>query len=143
MIARHRRDWGKEGLIFEPVHYLALLERKPGALDHARPLDGWELPECFRVLRRCLQGVFGRRADREYIRVLRLLEKHSETAVAAAIEKAMRPGAVTRDVIAQYLIPAEDIRQSVFLLDGRSHLRHVQVAPNSVTVYAGLMGGEA
>ena len=107
------------------------------------PWMAGKLPECFGVLRRRLQGVFGRRADREYIRVLRLLEKHSETTVAAAIEKAMRHGAVTRDVIAQYLIPAEDIRQSVFLLDGRPHLRHVQVSPNSVTVYAGLMGGGA
>ena len=143
VIARHRRDWGKEGVIFEPVHYLALLEKKPGALDHARPLDGWELPECFSVLRRRLQGVFQKRADREYIRVLGLLEKHSETAVAAAIEKAMRHGAVTRDVIAQYLTPPEDYRRTIFLLAGRPHLRHVQVAPNSVTVYAGLIGGGA
>jgi hypothetical protein len=143
VIARHRRDWGKEGIIFEPRHYLALLEHRPGALDHARPLDGWELPECFGVLRRRLQGVFQKRADLEYIRVLRLLEHHSDAAVAAAIEKAMRHGAVTRDVIAQYLTPPEDYRRMVFLLAGRPHLRHVQVAPNSVTVYAGLMGGGA
>ena len=30
-----------ESVSFEPLHYLALLERKPGALDHARPLQGW------------------------------------------------------------------------------------------------------
>ncbi len=143
VIARHRRNWDKEGVIFDPIHYLALLERKPGALDHARPLDGWKLPECFGVLRRRLQGVFQKRADREYIRVLRLLEKHSASKVAAAIEKAMRHGAVTRDVIAQYLAPPEDYRRTIFLLAGRPHLRHVQVAPNSVTIYAGLMGGGA
>jgi len=51
-----RRVWGKEGVRFEPVHSLALLERKPGALDYARPLAGWQLPECFAVLRRCLEG---------------------------------------------------------------------------------------
>ena len=28
----------------------ALLERKPGALDHAKPLAGWILPECFLLL---------------------------------------------------------------------------------------------
>jgi transposase len=38
VIAGHRRRWGREGVSFDPVHYLALLERKPGALDHARPL---------------------------------------------------------------------------------------------------------
>ena len=34
-VARHDRLWTKEGVSFDPVHYLALLERKPGALDHA------------------------------------------------------------------------------------------------------------
>jgi hypothetical protein len=37
-VARHRRHWAQEQVTFEPLHYLALLERKPGALDHARPL---------------------------------------------------------------------------------------------------------
>ena len=58
VIAEHRRRWGREGVSFDPVHYLALLERKPGALDHARPLDGWELPECFAVLRRRLEAAY-------------------------------------------------------------------------------------
>ena len=35
---------------------LRLLERKPGALDHARSLAGWDLPECFGVLRRRLEN---------------------------------------------------------------------------------------
>ena len=40
-IARHRRSYGREELIFDPRHYLALLERKTGALDQAAPLAGW------------------------------------------------------------------------------------------------------
>ncbi len=39
VVARHRRHWGKERTSFDPVHYLALLERKPGAIDFARPLE--------------------------------------------------------------------------------------------------------
>ena len=50
-VAEHRRLWVREGVSYDPVHYLALLERKPGA-DFARPLQGWELPGCFEVLRR-------------------------------------------------------------------------------------------
>jgi hypothetical protein len=34
-----------EDFVFNPLHYLALLERKIGALDQAAPLVGWELPE--------------------------------------------------------------------------------------------------
>jgi hypothetical protein len=34
--------------VFDPKHYLALLEQKPGALDQAAPLQSWTLPEGFR-----------------------------------------------------------------------------------------------
>src|SRR5262245_25124198 len=52
VVATHRRHWGREQTVFDPVHYLALLERKPGAFDHARPLAEWSLPDGFAVLRR-------------------------------------------------------------------------------------------
>jgi transposase len=38
--ATHPRCWDRERVFYEPVHYLALLERKPGALGFAAPLDG-------------------------------------------------------------------------------------------------------
>ena len=53
-VAEHPRIWGREQVRFDPMHYLAVLEKKPGAWDHARPLRGWKLPECFEVLRRSL-----------------------------------------------------------------------------------------
>ena len=54
LVAIHPRHWGREHVEFDPQHYLALLERKPGALDFARPLEGWQLPACFGILRRRL-----------------------------------------------------------------------------------------
>ena len=71
-IARHRRSYGREELIFDPRHYLALLERKTGALDQAAPLVGWELPEAFLRLRRLLEARLGKAGTREYVQVLRL-----------------------------------------------------------------------
>ncbi len=47
IIARHGRSYEREDLVFDPLHYLALLEQKTGALDQAAPLVGWELPVCF------------------------------------------------------------------------------------------------
>jgi hypothetical protein len=46
-IARHGRLWTDGDASYDPLHYLELLERKPGGLDHARPFEGWNLPECF------------------------------------------------------------------------------------------------
>ena len=55
-IARHARCWDRERQVFDPIHYLALLERKPGSLDHARPLAGWDLPGEFALRRRRLEA---------------------------------------------------------------------------------------
>lgn len=138
-IASHKRLWGKEEICFEPVHYLRLLERKPGAIDHALPLANWELPECFGVLRRRLNNDQGGEGAREYIRVLRLLEKHELRAVKRAVEKGLHIHAHTRDAIAQFLFPCEDWGLTSFRLDGREHLRHVKVAISDISAYNELL----
>jgi transposase len=140
-VAQHGRIWEKEQVRFEPLHYLALLERKPGALDHARPLASWTLAECFGILRRRLEAQREGEGTREYIRVLRLLEKHSMPDLRSAVEKALAVGAVTRDGIAQFLFPREDWRFTVFSLDGHPHLRTVHIAPPDIQSYRELLGG--
>jgi hypothetical protein len=138
-VAEHRRRWGREGVWYNPVHYLRLLERKPGAFDHARPLEGWELPGCFEVLRRRLEAEGDGEGTREFIRVLLLLEKHPLDRLAAAVEAGLRVRAHSRDAIAQFLLPREDWRATSFSLDGREHLRHVVVATTEVADYRALL----
>src|SRR5208337_3416615 len=74
VIARHPRSYEREDMIFDPLHYLALLERKPNALDQAAPLAGWDLPEGFAQLRRLMEARLGKKGKREYVQTLRLLE---------------------------------------------------------------------
>ena len=40
VIARHHRSYQRDDFVFDPVHYLPLLEQKTGALDQAAPLAG-------------------------------------------------------------------------------------------------------
>ena len=56
VIARHPRSYEREDFVFNPLHYLPLLEQKIGALDQAAPLVGWDLPEEFATLRRLLEA---------------------------------------------------------------------------------------
>ena len=139
LIATHKRLWCKEGVSFDPLHYLALLERKPGALDHARPLEGWQLPDCFGILRRRLEDEKAGEGTREYICVLRLLEKHSIRALSRAVEKGLRINALTKDAIAQFLIPQEEWRSTTFRLDGHDHLRQVKVEQTDISAYGELL----
>jgi len=142
VIAEHPRCWGRGEVCLEPLHYLALLERKPGGLDHGLPFADWDLPPCFDLLRARLQST---REDgegtREYIRVLRLLEDHPLAQLQAAVERGLACQALTRDAIAQFLLPPEDWRQTTFRLEGREHLRQVRVAPTEVAAYEELLAG--
>ncbi len=64
---------------------------------------------------------------REFIRVLKLLEKHTARKVAKAINKALRLPRCNRDVIAQYSYPDEPFNPPTFRLEGREHLQGVVV----------------
>ena len=138
-VAVHRRIWDTEQTSFDPLHYLALLERKPGAIDAARPLAGLELPESFAVLRRRLEREWNGNGVREYIAVLRLLERHSLPALRRAVEKALEVGALSRDAIAQFLMPQPEWRHTAFRLDGHPHLREVKIGRPDLRAYADLM----
>ena len=76
---------------------------------------------------------------REYIRVLRLLEKHSLSQLRQAVEQALAVGAISRDAIAQFLFPRPDWRFTAFSLDGHPHLRHVHVAAPDIGEYRQLL----
>ena len=75
------RSYDREDMVFDPVHYLPLLERKIAALDQAAPLVGWELPDVFATLRRLLEARMGKAGKREYVQVLRLLESFDFKAI--------------------------------------------------------------
>ena len=104
MVATHQRSWDKEGVFFDFRHYLALLERKPGALDFARPLEGICLPECLKTLRRLLEADLGHEGTREFIKVLRLLERATMVELTDAVTQALAIGATGSDVITCILL---------------------------------------
>lgn len=122
VIARHARCYDKQAFVYDPLHYLALLEKKPNALAQAAPLQHWSLPHEFDHLRRLLEARLGRSGRKEYIQVLRLLETFGEEEVAVGIEQALRLSAISYDavkhlVLAQYerRIPRLDLSAYPFL----------------------------
>ena len=143
LVAKHRRHWGKEHTEYNPIHYLALLERKPGALDFARPLDGWELPGCFEILRRRLEVQLDHKGTREYIKVLRLLENASISQLAGAIRQTLAIGAISYDAVRVILQARQEEPVGLFSLDGRPHLKLVHVQPPDLDAYRVLVAGGA
>ena len=138
LVATHLRSWERQQVFLDPRHYLALLERKPGALDVARPLQGWGLPECFDLLRRRLEADLGNQGTREYIKVLRLLEHASVRQLASAIRVALSIGATSPDAISLILHHRAERPVSLFSLDGLPHLKPYAIEPPDLHAYAAL-----
>ncbi len=141
-IASHARIWGKESISYNPIHYLPLLERKPGALDHAAPLFNFDLPVCFDHLRQKLEGQKGHAGTKDYIQVLRLIETYSFSLVGKAIKKALALPYPSPQIIKLYCLPEESPEVATFCLEGREHLRGIDVGKPRLQGYAALLGEE-
>jgi transposase len=142
LVASHRRSWKKHGTFFSPIHYLALLERKPGGFDFSRPLEEWQLPSCFDLLRRRLESdLDGSHGIREYIKVLRLLETASLSQLTGAVEQALSIGVTSVDAIKLLLEHRRQEPIALFCLDGHPHLKTVRVPNVDLTGYRGLTEG--
>ncbi len=139
LIARHQRCWKKQQSLFEPVHYLALLERKPGGFDHARPLEDWDLPVCFGILRRRLEAEFAGNGTREFIKVLRLLETHSVATLKHAVQHGLEINISSSEAIRLIIEYQQEEPIALFSLDGRPHLKLVRVTQTDVSVYQSLL----
>jgi transposase len=135
IVATHPRHWGKEHTTYDPIHYLALLERKPGAIDFARPLESWELPGCFATLRRRLEADLGHLGTREFIKVLRLLEKATMPTLTRAVDRALAIGATSSDAIALILFHHAERPVGLFSLDGHPHLKSFVIDPPDLGAY--------
>ena len=98
-IARHKRSYEKEDSIYDPVHYLPLLEQKVGALNQAAPLKNWALPSEFATLHRLLESRMGKKGKREYVQVLRLLETFTMEDVHKGIKDALQLKAIAYDAV--------------------------------------------
>jgi len=139
VIARHRRSYEREDMIFDPLHYLALLEQKTRALDQAAPLAGWELPACFAQLRRLLEARLNKGGKREYVQVLRLLETFALPEVTPAVEQALHLGTIGYDAVKHLLLCRIERRPPRLDLENYPHLPLARVHTTQAAEYMTLL----
>jgi hypothetical protein len=139
VIARHPRCWDREDMVFDPVHYLPLLEQKTGALDQAAPLAEWELPDEFATLRRLMEARMIKAGRREYVQVLRLLETFEMADLNVAVKNALRMGAIGFDAIKHLVLCQVEKRPPKLDLDVYPYLPKTNVGTTSAASYMSLM----
>jgi len=143
IIARHARSYEREDFVFDPLHYLALLEQKTGALDQAAPLAGWALPEAFATLRRLLEARMGKHGKREFVQVLRLLEVFRLEDVLAGIGEAIARGVIGFDAVKHLVLCRIERRPPRLDLTVYPYLPKAAVATTSARTYMDLLTGAA
>jgi len=146
-IARHRRSYEAGDFVFNPLHYLPLLEQKVGALDQAAPLQEWDLPVEFATLRRLLEGRLSRKnrcaaGKREYVQVLRLIESFPLATVHGAVRDALRLGAISYDAVRHLALCRIERRPAKLDLGAYPHLATTHVTTTSPSSYMSLLSGD-
>jgi len=139
LVTAHRRHWGKEHTTYDPRHCLALLERKSGALDFARPLEQLALPPSFALMRWRLEAGLGSAGTREFIKVPRLIERASLSELTAAVEVALAIGAISTDATGLIVCHQKTRPIGLFGLDGHPHLKSVVIETPDLSAYRPLV----
>jgi hypothetical protein len=107
VIGDHQRHFGRGKTIFDPWHYLPVLERKPGALRNGAPFKHWDLPQ---ALGRIGEQLRSRYADwdRQYVGILQAVPLYGLDAVDLACREAFGMGAFSKEVVLNLLNRSRD-----------------------------------
>jgi len=141
VIACHSRSYEKADMVFDPMHYLPLLEQKVGALDQAAPLKGWDLPDEFATMHRLLEARMGKTGKREYVQILRLLETFEISHVHGAVKQALSLGAIGYDAVKHLVLCRIEKRPPRLDLALYPYLPKALVETTKPTSYKVLMPG--
>ena len=105
-VADHRRLFGRDQTVFDPWHYLPVLQRKPGALRNGAPFKDWALPV---AIERTLERLKSYNDwDRQSVDILAMVPLYGLESVAQACDQALLSGSVSRDRVLNLLSRANE-----------------------------------
>lgn len=118
-----------------------MIERKINAFDQAAPLQNWELPKAFTILQRILERRSGTTGKREYVQVLRLLERFDIETVHAAVKDGLLRRAVSFDAIRHLVLCRVERRPARLDMTVYPFLPRTNIETTRTASYAGLLTG--
>ena len=124
VIAEHPRCFGREQDVIDPLHYLSLLEQRPGAFTHAKPIRQWRKhwPQDYDRLLEELQTHWPEgRGVREFLAILKLHQDYPAEQVEQAIHQALELGAAHLDGVKLCLRQLQDAAAPPSGLDLSGH----------------------
>jgi transposase len=92
IVGEHERSFERDRTFFDPWHYVAALEKKPGALRNGAPFKDWALPPALREMKERLCAKAG--GDRQFVTILATIAEDGIEAVNVACELALEANAI-------------------------------------------------
>jgi hypothetical protein len=137
-VAEHVRSFDKGRYILDPLHYLKLLERKPGALRNGRPFLEWELPVSVRKVWESLRRYPD--WDRQMSAILSMIPRYGLEAIDVACEMSLEENTVSQSVILNYLtrLTEESVNEPISVSE---KLKIAKEPRSDCTIYDRLLGG--
>lgn len=100
-VAQHERSYEKHEEVFEVDHYLDELERKPRAIQHARPVRRAKIPPSYHEFHSKTLAKYGH--GKEFIKLLKLHREFTIEVVEKAVESCVKQQLYTADNVKHYL----------------------------------------
>ena len=92
IVGEHVRRFERDRTFFDPWHYVAALEKKPGALRNGAPFKDWALPPALGEMRERLCAKAG--GDRQFVNILAAIAEDGIEVVNVACELALEANAI-------------------------------------------------
>ncbi len=145
-LAEHPRSYGRNQEIFDPLHYLPLLEQRPGAFEHAKPIRRWrkQWPAVYeQLLARLKTENRDGNGIREFVHILKLHQKHPTDLVEQAVTQALQFGCTHADGVRLCLHQLLNPGQAVLPLELAGPLQGFQAGgqPVDLRCYERLLEG--
>lgn len=142
VIGEHSRLFGRHQTSYDPWHYIAVLQRKPGALRNGAPFKDWELPSPIAQIREALSKHSD--GDKQFVEILGRIGAYGLDAVTDACSEAIRMKTPSSDVVLNILSRTQDDPEMPsFLLPKYLHLLTSEPTSDCSRYDALLAGGKS
>ena len=101
IVGEHDRRFGRDKTIYDPWHYVPVLERKPGAIRNGAPFKELVLPPALGTIRKRLSGTPD--GDRQIVELLLAAHEQGLDAVETACRAALDAGLRSADAVLNIL----------------------------------------
>lgn len=106
IVGEHVRQFGRNKTIYDPWHYLGILDHKPGGLRDGAPFKDWSLPAPLQKIQKKLMAVSG--GDREFVKILQAAQHHGLKVAEQACRQALNNGTIRSEVVVNIMARAVD-----------------------------------